>query len=79
MVNDARLAAGKKSLGFLNPWLYGAVHKAGALHDIMLGASHGCASGLLKTTPGWPALPGWDAATGLGSPDYPALVKAALQ
>ena len=63
---------GKKQLGFANPWLYASA--SGAMHDIVAGASHGC--GL--SGHGWPAVAGWDAVTGLGTPNFPALVAAAL-
>ena len=40
LLNDARLRAGQPTMGFLNPWLYGAA--AGALTDVTEGASRGC-------------------------------------
>lgn len=60
LVNDARIAAGKPPLGFLNPWLYGGAYKA--LTDITSGSSIGC------DTAGFPAEVGWDAVTGFGTP-----------
>ncbi|EGX94291.1 tripeptidyl peptidase [Cordyceps militaris CM01] len=59
LLNDALLAEKKPPLGFLNPWLYAA--KSG-LRDVLHGAATGC------NTTGFPAAPGWDAATGLGTP-----------
>lgn len=63
LVNDARLRAGKKSIGHLNPILYSDKVKA-VLQDTDSGVSAGCdfANG------GWPAKKGWDAITGLGVP-----------
>lgn len=66
LLNDLRLQKGKSSLGFLNPLLYS---QAEAFTDITTGASDGC--GLLSK--GWPATKGWDAVTGLGTPDYSKL------
>lgn len=60
LVNDALIAAGKKPLGFLNPWIYGGAYKA--LTDITIGSSFGC------NTTGFPAQEGWDAVTGWGTP-----------
>lgn len=54
-----------KPLGFLQPTLYELSSKSGAFHDITTG-SNGAFS----------ARPGWDAATGLGSPDGANLLQA---
>lgn len=82
-LNAARLAQGKSRMGFLNPWLY-ALGQSG-LTDIVDGGSRGCyghtQSGLGSPTvphAGWNATEGWDPATGLGTPSFPALVKLAL-
>ena len=60
LVNDALLAAGKPSLGFLNPWLY----KKGfeAFTDVLSGSAIGCDGA------GFPAAKGWDPVTGYGTP-----------
>jgi len=52
------------SLGFAGPILY-HTEPATAYHDIVAGAN------------GFPATPGWDFATGLGTPDITALVAGA--
>lgn len=62
LLNDLRLREGQAPLGFLNPLIYGKL--AGALTDIVKGSNPGC------DTQGFPALPGWDAVTGLGTPNY---------
>ena len=69
LVNDVRLAAGKPTLGFLNPLVY---KNLAAWNDITTGSSSGggCESG-------WPARAGWDAVTGVGTPNYKKLVAAA--
>ncbi|KAL5349885.1 hypothetical protein ACLOAV_004919 [Pseudogymnoascus australis] len=60
LVNDALIAEGRPTLGFLNPLLYsrGAV----AFTDVTVGSNFGC------NTTGFPATKGWDAASGLGTP-----------
>jgi tripeptidyl-peptidase-1 len=40
LLNDARLAAGKSSLGFLNPLVY-ALNGDG-FHDVVIGNAPGC-------------------------------------
>jgi kumamolisin len=54
-----------KPLGFLQPTLYGLAGSSGALHDITNGSNGAFSAG-----------PGWDACTGLGSPDGAALLQA---
>merc|ERR1712048_391224 len=68
LLNDLRLQNGKSTLGFLNPLLY---QNAAAFNDITTGAGQGC--GFFSK--GWPATKGWDAVTGLGTPDYGKLAK----
>jgi tripeptidyl-peptidase-1 len=72
LLNDARMQAGQSSLGFLNPFIY---ENAAAFNDITTGSGSGCGfSGA-----GWPAKEGWDAVTGVGTPDYSKLAKVAVQ
>ncbi|THY97810.1 subtilisin-like protein [Aureobasidium pullulans] len=70
LVNDARIAAGKPVLGFLNPWIYGAA--SAAFTDVEDGSSVGC------DTDGFPAADGWDAVTGFGTPNFDRLIEAAF-
>jgi len=65
LLNDLRLQSGKSTLGFLNPLLYS---NADSFNDITSGSSDGC-----TFSKGWPAKKGWDAVTGLGTPDYAKL------
>ena len=60
LVNDALIAAGKKPLGFLNPWLY----KQGfaGFNDITSGSALGC------NVTGFEAKTGWDPVSGFGTP-----------
>lgn len=68
LLNDARLQAGKPVLGFLNPWIY---QNQGKWNDITKGSNEGGGCGA-----GWPATVGWDAVTGVGSPNYKQLVAS---
>jgi kumamolisin len=54
-----------KPLGFLQPTLYGLPASAGAFHDIVTGSIGAFSAG-----------PGWDAASGLGSPSGANLLKS---
>jgi len=68
LLNDLRMQSGKSSLGFLNPFIY---ENMKSFNDITTGVSEGCLTGL-----GWPAKAGWDAVTGVGTPNYANLAKA---
>lgn len=65
-INEERLAANKSTVGYVNPTLY---KHPEAFYDITKGTNPGC------KTDGFSAAEGWDPVTGLGSPDYPALLK----
>ena len=54
-----------KPLGFLQPALYGLPKTAAAFHDIVTGSNGAFSAG-----------PGWDACSGLGSPEGENLLKA---
>ncbi|EKM54114.1 uncharacterized protein PHACADRAFT_257728 [Phanerochaete carnosa HHB-10118-sp] len=69
LINDRLAAQGKGPLGFLNPFLYGAA--ASTFTDITTGDNPGC------NTNGFPAEAGWDPVTGLGTPNFAALLQAA--
>jgi tripeptidyl-peptidase-1 len=83
LLNSARIDSGLPTLGFLNPWLYGVGR--GGLNDITKGWSGGCDgySNLHRIENGSPVLPGagwnasigWDAVTGLGTPDFGKLLR----
>ncbi|KAI0833697.1 subtilisin-like protein [Trametes gibbosa] len=70
-VNDARLAIGKKPIGFINPTIYSDFFKH-AFNDIVSGSNPGCG------TTGFAAQPGWDPVTGVGTPNFPLLLAAWL-
>jgi kumamolisin len=61
--------AKKKNVGFLNPFLYANIGK-GVARDVTLGTN--AIEGTLK---GYQAGPGWDACTGLGTPDGMAILN----
>ncbi|KAF7375426.1 Alkaline serine protease AorO [Mycena sanguinolenta] len=65
-INEVLLSQGKKPVGFVNPILYKNPH---AFHDITVGTNAGCG------TQGFSATHGWDPLTGLGTPNYPKLLK----
>ncbi|KAB5571736.1 putative Tripeptidyl-peptidase sed1 [Coniochaeta sp. 2T2.1] len=66
LINEARLEAGKSTLGFIHPIIY---QHPEAFNDIVSGSNPGSGS------PGFPAAKGWDPVTGLGSPNFPVLMK----
>ncbi|KAK0496438.1 family S53 protease [Armillaria luteobubalina] len=68
LINDRLVAAGRPVLGFLNPFLYA---NPSAFFDITTGSNPGCG------TNGFPARAGWDPVTGLGTPNFAALLAAA--
>ncbi|KAJ6575874.1 peptidase S8/S53 domain-containing protein [Mycena sp. CBHHK59/15] len=68
LVNDARLNAGKSPIGFINPTIYSSAF-ASAFNDVTNGNNPGCG------TQGFSAVKGWDPVTGLGTPNFPKLMK----
>ncbi len=75
LLNAARKSKGLSPLGFLNPWLY---NNTAALIDITGGAGIGCTNTkYFKSVALWNATAGWDPVTGLGTPNFAALLAAA--
>ena len=70
LLNQKLAARAKPPAGFLNPLIYGLPATAAAFHDIVQGNND--IEGLGK----YQAGPGWDACTGLGSPDGAKLIAA---
>ncbi|WYZ39383.1 hypothetical protein EsH8_III_001297 [Colletotrichum jinshuiense] len=66
MINEKRIEAGKKPVGFINPTLY--AHPE-ILNDVTNGDNPGCG------TKGFSAVEGWDPVTGMGTPNYPEMEK----
>ncbi|TVY25147.1 Tripeptidyl-peptidase sed1 [Lachnellula hyalina] len=69
LANEARIAAGKSTVGFIHPVLY---QHPEAFNDITVGSNPGCGS------TGFPAAKGWDPVTGLGTPNFPVLLKVLM-
>jgi len=65
-LNEIRLHRGGPALGFLNPFLY---QNPSVFNDVTSGRNSGSGS----ADSGFPAAVGWDAATGLGTPDFEKL------
>ncbi|TBU52869.1 subtilisin-like protein [Dichomitus squalens] len=70
-INDARLAVGKKPVGWVNPALYSPLISL-AFNDITNGSNPGCG------TNGFAARPGWDPVSGLGTPNFLKLLPQFL-
>jgi len=69
-LNGLRLASGGKPLGFLNPFIY---QNSDAFNDVTSGCNYGTA--IITKTNCFTAIKGWDAATGVGTPNYAELAK----
>jgi tripeptidyl-peptidase-1 len=73
LLNDIRLHNNKPVLGFLNPWIYQtAASDAEAFFDVVQGNNNVpdcCSSG----KGGFACAKGWDAATGVGTPNFEVL------
>jgi tripeptidyl-peptidase-1 len=78
LINAQRLAAGKPVLGFANPTLYAAYAEDPlAFNDVVQG-DNTCTEDACPCPAGtgYYAAPGWDATTGLGTPNYGRLLAA---
>jgi len=73
LLNTEQLRRGRPPLGLLNPWLYSTYKRhPEAFVDVVVG-DNGATE--VQTCPwGFRAVPGWDAATGLGVPLFDALL-----
>jgi len=67
-INQRLVSQGKKPAGFINPLLY---RSPNLLHDIVQGDND-----IDGTLHKYKAHAGWDACTGLGSPDGARLMQA---
>lgn len=67
-LNEIRLHGGNAPLGFLNPWIY---KNAAGFNDVSQGRN--CGGPICKGNDGFPAVRGWDAATGWGTPNFEKL------
>jgi tripeptidyl-peptidase-1 len=87
LLNSARVQAGKPVLGFLNPLLYKiAAEVPQAFNDVVVGNNR-CSAYVNDPTStygsccevGYSAGIGWDAMTGLGTPNFGILVEEVLK
>ncbi|KAK7981348.1 subtilisin-like protein [Apiospora saccharicola] len=74
LLNDIRLKKGMPVLGFLNPLLYASNVAEAGFTDITEGNINGCSIEGHQQA-GFQAAVGWDAASGLGAPDFAKLRK----
>ncbi|KJA23154.1 hypothetical protein HYPSUDRAFT_40323 [Hypholoma sublateritium FD-334 SS-4] len=74
LVNDARISAGKKPVGFINPMIYSSGF-ASAFNDITDGSNSGCKGLQGVRNGGFKATSGWDPASGVGSPNLGKLIE----
>ena len=73
LLNEARLSAGKSSLGYLNQLIYKTLGPNGGFNDVTSGSNPGC------NTEGFPAAKGWDPVTGWGTPNFGVLKEMVLE
>lgn len=76
MWNDARVAAGKSVLGFINPLLYSL--KTSSYRDVVIADNHCGGEGDTCCSAAYKGAVGWDAVTGLGSPLWAEVTKQIL-
>merc|ERR1712003_447838 len=75
LLNEARITAGKPAMGYLNPFLY---QNPDAFTDITVG-TNAIDRGGEKVKYGYSCAPGWDPATGLGTPKFGKLLTAPMK
>eukprot|EP00128_Syssomonas_multiformis_P004178 Colp12_sorted_trinity150504_noHs@17101 len=76
LLNEERLARGQSPMGFINPWLYKVVAQdKSTVQDVVSGDNKCSAYASKCCTYGFSASEGWDAATGLGTPNLANLLK----
>ena len=76
-INAARVKNGGSKIGFANPLLYAAwAHDASSFNDVTSGNNKCTQSGSACCSTGFEATSGWDATTGLGTPNYAKLVSS---
>ncbi|OAR01405.1 hypothetical protein LLEC1_04070 [Akanthomyces lecanii] len=76
-INEERIAAGKKPLGFVNPAIYQhpEIFNDITEGDQSLGGPNGDSQPSACGNKGFSAVAGWDPVTGLGTPNYEMAVK----
>ncbi|KAF4040590.1 Pro-kumamolisin [Phytophthora infestans] len=72
--NDMRLNAGKSPLGFINPLLYYlAETNPNAFNDVVVGNNGAPRGGNTPCDDSFSAAAGWDAVSGVGTPNFPVI------
>jgi len=75
LLNHARLSKGQSPMGFLNPFLYWAYAKdSTSFNDVVIG-DNSCGTSQPCCSQGFSASPGWDAVTGLGTPNFTRIME----
>jgi len=77
LINAKLKAAGRPTVGFLNPLIYSRNTSSAVFSDVTEGDNR-CARSGASCCGGYDAAPGWDATTGLGVPDFEKLEAAIL-
>lgn len=76
LLNDLAMSKTGKPLGFVNPMLYQLqAATPDAFIDIVQGDNRCTENGCGSTCVGFNAYKGWDAVSGLGSPNYPKMLE----
>eukprot|EP01133_Synstelium_polycarpum_P006767 gene6767-7866_t len=75
LINNDLLSRGKSPIGFANPTIYKVAHDGDTFFDVVMG-DNSCPESFPCNQFGFPAVPGWDASTGFGSPNYEKLSRA---
>ena len=77
LINAHRLRLGRPVVGFANPLMYQIynITNGAAFHDITEGNNR-CTESGCKCKYGFPAEQGWDATTGLGTPNVGRMIEA---
>jgi tripeptidyl-peptidase-1 len=75
LVNGYRISQGKAKVGFANPLLYQVYAQNNAAFNDIVQGDNKCTESQCCDT-GFYATPGWDATSGLGTPNYSQFVSA---
>jgi len=70
LLNEIRLSRGAPVLGYVNPYLANIFTFRGGFNDILTGSNPGS-----ETNTGFPATLGWDACSGMGTPNFTQLAS----
>lgn len=71
-INEERIHGGKKPIGFANPAMY---KNPSMFHDITIGEQSDANGSGACGGKGFKAVKGWDPVSGLGTPNYPAMLE----